>query len=103
MGQQSEEVCRTEIPLFDDEDTQKAFEVLISKNITPEEYKVAIESHKPILVPRARQRQVSRTELDELVKNEVGRLLASISSILVKRILLYLNRNLTKKSLTCCK
>lgn len=71
------DILLEEIPLFDDEDTQKAFEVLMSKNITPEEYKVAFESHKPILVPRARQRQAARKELDELVKNEVGRLLAS--------------------------
>lgn len=74
-GQQN--ISVEEIPLFEDEETRRAFEVLMSKNISPATYKSAFEAHMPIRVSKVRQRQADRKELDELVKNATGRLLAS--------------------------
>jgi hypothetical protein len=66
-----------EIPLFEDEETRRAFELLVSRNISPDMYKSAFEAHEPIRVSKVRQRQADRKGLDELTRNKVGELLHS--------------------------
>ena len=66
-----------EIPLLEDEEVRKAFELLLDKNFYPDIYKTAFEQHKPIRVSKVRQRQSDRKKLDELVKNATGAILKS--------------------------
>jgi len=64
-----------EIPLLsEDEEAKKAFDYLISKGFTPEDFKYAYE-HTPMPTTKVRERQAARSSLYDLVKNIVGQIL----------------------------
>src|SRR5690606_23645025 len=61
-----------EIPLvMEDQSVREAFELLRSKGITPDTYKIVYE-HQPVPTTKIRERQAARYSLDDTVKTKVG-------------------------------
>jgi superfamily II DNA or RNA helicase len=67
-------VVMQEIPLLEDEEARRAFELLSGRGFTAEDYRRATEL-RPVPTTKLRERQAARYALDERVKSEVGRLL----------------------------
>jgi superfamily II DNA or RNA helicase len=70
-----EGVVVEEIPLIlEDTEVQEALKKLREKGVTPELYRQVYEHH-PLPTTKVRQRQAARSSLDDIVKNETGRIL----------------------------
>jgi superfamily II DNA or RNA helicase len=65
-----------EIPLLDDEEAMKAIEVLRSRGYSPDDVRQAME-HLPVPTTKANERQAARAALDNRIRSEVGRILAT--------------------------
>lgn len=61
--------------LDDDEEARRAFELLVSRGFTAEQYQAALQ-HRPVPTTRIRERQAMRFSLDDTIRNRVGRILA---------------------------
>src|SRR5690606_29352600 len=71
---QQDGVKVVELPLLEDNEARKAFELLLSKGYTHEDYRKA-EVLTKVVTTKADERAASRSWLDETVQVETGRLL----------------------------
>jgi len=67
-------VVLEELPLLQDDELRRAFELLQSRGITAEDYRRA-EELRPVATTRLGERQALRAGLDARIRNEVGRVL----------------------------
>ena len=73
-------VLLQEIPLLEDEEVKRACDILMKRGMSPDQYREIYEKLNPIKIPKVRQRQADRKELDELVKNMTGEILYSYNT-----------------------
>lgn len=72
-----EDVGLENIPLFaNDTEAQDALQLLLSRGVTPDDYRLAIESLTPRSVTKQKQRRASRLALDSRIRTAAARLLA---------------------------